>query len=88
MTDAMDWGLVHREMLEHVVRGRIYTWAGEPLRRGVEEGHARFDREHRQAFVDLQHGGLVCGEHLTSTGYQAADTWGLNPDEHLKGLIH
>lgn len=85
MTAIENWTLVHREMLEHLVYSRIYTWAGEPLRRGVEEGRARFDLEHRRAFVDLQHAGFVCGEHLTEAGRKAARAAGLNPDERLEG---
>lgn len=76
-----------RVMLEHVLRRRIYTWAGEPLRKGVEEGRARFDREHREAYRDLQRAGLAHGEHITGAGYRAAEDWGLNPDDNLKGRV-
>lgn len=76
-----------REMLEHVVRGRIYTWAGEPLRIGAQPQHERFSPEQLAAWRDLQRAGLVHGEHITGRGYRAADDWGLNPDANLKGRI-
>lgn len=81
------WGVVHREMLEHALRGRVYTWAGEPLRAGADARNERFSPEQQAAWADLLAGGLVIRDSITERGYQAAQTWGLNPDENLKGRI-
>jgi hypothetical protein len=89
MTESMSWGVLHREMLEHAVRGRVYTWGGEPLRKGAPADLERFTPEHRAAWADLVRGGLVtsASASITERGYMAADTWGLDPDENLKGRI-
>lgn len=79
---------IHRMMLEHVVRGRIYTWAGEPLRKGAGAAFERFNREEREAFADLRRAGFVHREHITAAGYRVADAWGLDPDVNLKGRVH
>ena len=85
------WTLTHREMLEHAMRARIYTWAGEPLRRHHPASTERFTPEQRAAWTDLVNGGLVSPggsiASITERGYQAAETWGLNPDQNLKGRI-
>jgi hypothetical protein len=89
MTESMSWGVFHREMLEHAVRGRIYTWAGEPLRKGAAAHAERFTTEQQAAWADLVRDGLVTSTSasVTARGYMAADTWGLDPDEHLKGRV-
>jgi hypothetical protein len=89
VTEVDSWGVLHREMLEHALRGRIYTWAGEPLRRGAPAVHERFTPELRAAWAELVRGGLVtsASASVTERGYQAADTWGLDPDVNLKGRI-
>jgi hypothetical protein len=74
-------------MLEHALRGRIYTWGGEPLRKGAPADLERFAPEQRAAWTDLVRGGLVIRDGITERGYQAADTWGLDPDVNLKGRI-
>lgn len=63
----------HRMMLGMVIRGEIYTWAGEPLRRDnrpLPPGYVK-------AFKELGHHGLIVGEHYTGLGRTRAVDWGV-----------
>jgi alkylation response protein AidB-like acyl-CoA dehydrogenase len=62
-----------KAMLRMVIRGAIYTWAGEPLR---YDNRPLFP-DAVQAFKELGHHGLIVGEHYTGLGRDMAVKWGV-----------
>jgi hypothetical protein len=70
---ALEPNDARKAMLRMVLRGEIYTWAGDPIRfdgRPFPGGYVR-------AFKELGHHGLIVGEHFTGLGRETAVKWGV-----------
>lgn len=77
-----------KTMLEQVLRGRVYTWAGTPLRKDVPAHEEAYDIAHTAAYKDLVRAGLVVGEHITGRGHRAAVDWGLIREPAKRSTRH
>lgn len=75
-------------MLHEVVNERIYTWAGQPIRKYAPPADELFETPLQRAYRDLVDAGYVVGANVTQHGFELAEEWGLRPSEHVRIIRH
>jgi hypothetical protein len=71
-------------MLKEIVNGRIYAWAGHPIRKYAPPADELFEVPLLLAYFELVAAGYVVGENVTQHGFALAEEWGLRPQEHVR----